>query len=41
MKARSRGEGWRAIIKEDNEQGERWRAIIKEDKEQGRDGGPS
>ena len=41
MKTRSRGEGWRAIIKEDNEQGGRWRAIIKEDKEQGRDGGPS
>ena len=37
----SRGERWRAIIKEDKEQGERWKSIIKEDKEQGRDGGPS
>ena len=31
----SRGEIWRAIIKEDKEQGERWRSIIKKDKEQG------
>ena len=37
MKTMSRGERWRAIIKEDKEQGERWRSIIKEDKEQGRE----
>ena len=33
----SRGERWRAIIKEDKEPGEIWRSIIKEDKEQGRE----
>ena len=31
----SRGEIWRAIIKEGKAQGERWRSIIKKDKEQG------